>query len=138
MTGFSPKVRELLRARASVDGFVVCEVMAACQGRAAAVWEAHHRRPRGMGSSRRPDTNLPANGLMVCGDCHRFIESNRSVALSNRWLLRQNETPTDIPVLRRHVWVLLDNEGGFVPAECVCGEIGSDGWVPGPCSCVEG
>lgn len=133
MTGFSSEVREIVRQRAGWT----CEVQVRCQSRAMG-WELHHRRPRGMGGSRRPETNSPANSLGVCADCHRFIEHHRDTARANGWLVRQVDNPATIPVLRRQVWVLLDDHGGFERAMCVCGEVGSGGWVPGPCVCVEG
>lgn len=137
MTGFSPQVKQLMRDRALMDGLIRCEVMAVCQGSAASLWQAHHRRPRGAGGSKRPETNQAANGLLVCGDDHRFIEANRETALRNGWLVRQNQTPSEIPVLYRHRWVLLSDDGSVTEADCVCGEIGSDGWYPGVCVCVE-
>lgn len=134
MTGFSNEVRELIRERANN----VCEVGMRCQNRAMH-WEIHHRRPRGMGSTKRPETNLPANGLGLCADCHRWLELNRDVAKANGWLLSQNQTPCEVPVLRRSVWVILDNDGGFERAKCVCGEVGSGGrFEPDQCVCVEG
>lgn len=113
MTGFSAVVRRLIAERAKDfnSSWPVCEVMAVCQGRKAEA--AHHRRPRGAGGSRREDTNLPANSLAVCTDDHIWIESHREEALRFGWLVLQAQTPADIPVLRRGVWVLLDNAGGF-------------------------
>ena len=115
----------------------MCEVMAACPGRAVALYDLHHRRARGMGSSKRPETNMAGNALAVCRDCHRLIESQREMALANGWLVRQNQTPADIPVLYRHRWSLLDNDGDVTLASCVCGEINDGGWYPGVCVCVE-
>lgn len=66
-----------------------------------------------MGSSRRPDTNQPANGLAVCDADHYWIESNREKARGFGWLLEQTQTPAEVPVLRRGRWVLLDNCGDF-------------------------
>lgn len=50
--------------------------------------QLHHRRPRGMGGTRRPDTvhNLAA----LCRGCHEEVESRRAQALADGWLLRQN------------------------------------------------
>lgn len=142
MTGFSKEVRDLVRQRACADvdddRFVVCEVMARCPGRAVALYDLHHRRNRGAGGSKRPETNLAGNALAACRDCHAFIGAQPETAYCNGWLVRQNQTPAEVPVLRRNVWVRLDDAGNVTPAECVCGETGSDGWVPGPCSCVEG
>lgn len=134
VTGFGNEVRELVRQRAAWT----CEVQARCQGRAMG-WELHHRRPRGMGSTRRPETNQPANALGCCADCHRFIEHHRETARANGWLLRQTQLPEAVPVLRRHVWVWLDNDGGVERAKCICGEIGTGGrFEPVQCVCVEG
>jgi 5-methylcytosine-specific restriction protein A len=142
MTGFSKQVRDLVAERASIDvddpRYVVCEVQVRCPGRAVALYDLHHRRCRGAGGSKRPETNLTGNALAVCRDCHSFIESQRETAYSNGWLVRQHQEPALIPVLRRQVWVLLDNQGGFERASCVCGEIGSGGrFVPDRCVCVE-
>jgi 5-methylcytosine-specific restriction protein A len=139
VTGFSREVRQLVQERAGYEnGYIVCEIQACCQGRAVALYELHHRRARGMGSSRRPETNQAANSLAICRDCHSFAESQRETALRNGWLVRQNQTPADVPVLYRHRWMILSNDGSVTPADCVCGEVGSGGWYPGPCSCVEG
>jgi hypothetical protein len=137
VTGFSELVRDTVNERASVDGFLQCEVMVACQGRAAFGWHHHHRRVKGHGGSKRADTNQAANSLACCGDCHRYIHANPQTAYANGWLVKQSHKPSDVPVLRRHHWVLLSDDGTLTPADCVCGEVGSDGWVPGPCSCVE-
>jgi len=110
VTGFSNEVRQLIRDRA--EG--VCEIQAVCQGRAASTWQIHHRRPRGMGGSKRPETNMAACGLGVCGDCHRLAESQREISYANGWLVKQQHNPADIAVLYRHRWVLLDNDGNVV------------------------
>lgn len=110
--GFTPATRALIAERASdYNGYPVCEVMAVCQGVAAEA--AHHRRPRGSGGSRRKDTNLPANGAAVCRADHDWIESHREESLRNGWLVLQCETPSEKPFLRRGVFVLLDNDGGY-------------------------
>ena len=61
----------------------------------------HHRRPRGMGGTRRPDTNSPANLLLLCGTgttgCHSRVEENRAAAHQLGWLLHQTEDPTQVP-----------------------------------------
>lgn len=113
MTGFSVVVRRLIAERAKDfnSSWPVCEVMAFCQGSAAQA--VHHRRPRGAGGSRRRETNMPANGLAICDPCHSWCESHREEALRFGWLVLQSQTPADIPVLRRGVWVRLDNAGGF-------------------------
>lgn len=111
LKGFSPLVRKKIRDRASVDGFPVCEIQVACDG--APVDELHHRRCRGMGSTRRPETNQPANGAACCYRCHLFAESNRQTALMYGWLVPQGKTPSEVPMYRRHEWVLLDDLGDY-------------------------
>ena len=112
--GFTPATRKVIGNRAMdfTDYQPTCEIMAVCQGVEATA--IHHRRPRGAGSSRRPETNQPANGLCVCDPCHWWAESHREEALRYGWLVLQCQTPADIPVLRRGVWVMFDNAGGFV------------------------
>lgn len=42
-----------------------------------------------------------------------MIESNRTEALENGWLVRQGKNPADIPLLYRGRWALLDEAGGI-------------------------
>jgi 5-methylcytosine-specific restriction protein A len=103
-TGFSNEVRALVRARA--DGF--CE---RCGLKRAT--EFHHRRPRGMGGTNRDDTNTASGCLHLCHDCHTDIESERTAAINQGWLVAQNHPPADIPVYYRGAWVYLDDVGGM-------------------------
>lgn len=111
--GFTQKTRDLITARASdlPDGQPRCEVIACCTYGMAT--QMHHRRPRGMGGSKSDDTNLASNGLAVCDACHAHIESGRALARENGWLVRQNRDPAEVVVLRRGVWVFLDNNGDY-------------------------
>lgn len=63
----------------------------------------HHRQPRQMGGTRRADINSPANLLLLCGTgttgCHGHIESNRTEAYRNGWLVRASADPAEVPVL---------------------------------------
>ena len=94
-TGFPPKVRQQIVERCAGR----CEVMATgCTFTAQAI---HHRRARGAGGTRRPDTNLPSNGLACCDACHRRIESQRTEALVAGWLVPQNGVPAAVPVVYR-------------------------------------
>lgn len=112
-----PKVRDLVRGR-GVDCCERCGVHAP-RGQG----NLHHRRPRGMGGTRNPELNQPANLLWLCGSgttgCHGDIESNRAAALAAGWLVPRYKRPTEIPVeiwdagLGRRVPVLLDNDGGW-------------------------
>lgn len=99
-TGPTKTTKDLVWARAGGR----CEV---CGGSLAGMrgFSRHHRRPRGMGGSRLPDTNSPANILLVCGSatnpegCHNRIESNREQAYSDGLLLHQGDDPTLVPVM---------------------------------------
>lgn len=84
--------------------------------------QLHHRRARGAGSTRRPESGLPANLIHLCafpdvdlvvGGCHEWVESNREDAREAGWLLRQHQDPSAIPVRRFGLLVLLDNDGGW-------------------------
>ena len=89
---FSPEVK------ATVDGRAMwtCEVCG--EGDIA---EYHHRRPRGSGGSKRADTGGAANCLGLCRNCHRMIESNRTVARVMGWLVPQGWAPADAKVIYR-------------------------------------
>jgi 5-methylcytosine-specific restriction protein A len=102
VTGFSSHVRATIHERA--QGW--CERCGGERG-----WEIHHRRPRGAGGTRRPETNLPSNGLLLCAASHRRIESQRAEAYEHGWLVHQTSDPREIPVLYRGTWVLLDDRG---------------------------
>ena len=108
MTGFSPAVRRIITERSQH----FCERCGMEQG-----VEIHHRRARGMGSTKRPNTNLPANGLNLCRDCHSDIEAHRHNARAYGWLLRQNQEPAEVPVLYRGIWVRLDDLGNLYDVE---------------------
>lgn len=109
MIGFSKSVRELVLARANGQ----CE---RC-GVDADNLQLHHRRPRGMGGSRRKDTNLASNSLALCPPCHCAIESDRELSLWAGWLVRQGRDPAVMPVFRQGRWVLLDDHGCIIPTK---------------------
>lgn len=103
-TGFSAKVRDLIIARAG--GY--CE---RC-GQRAVDPQVHHRRPRGMGGTRRADTNEPPAGLFLCAACHIYVESHRRESLEKGWLVRQAKSPADTPVLYHMTyWARLTPDG---------------------------
>lgn len=108
MTGFSRQVRDIVTERAQ-DHCEACGVDAPQQ--------YHHRRARGMGSTKNPEANLASNCLFISAHCHQFIESQRALALDRGWLIRQGQNPAQVPVLRHGSdWVLLLEDGGvFVP-----------------------
>jgi len=78
-------------------------------------WQCHHRRPRALGGSSRPDTNVPANLLALCPSCHTHVESHRAEALTNGWLVLQLTDPACVAVLVEHGarWTYLTRDGGL-------------------------
>jgi len=81
----------------------------------------HHRRARGMGGSRWPGINQPANLLTLCGSgttgCHGFVESYRRTSRTDGLLVSQHADPAPVPVFTCRGWVLLDNDGGTTPTD---------------------
>lgn len=76
----------------------------------------HHRTPRGMGGTRDPKVNLPANLLLLCGSgttgCHGWVEANRERARELGYLVSWWEHASDIPVVYWDgVSYLLDQTG---------------------------
>lgn len=112
MSGVSAKVRQVVLER---DQFRCCR----CGSYVGPFgdFSVHHRRPRGMGGSKRPETNLPANLLTLCGSgttgCHGHIEANRDEARAAGLILLQAQTPTAEPVRTHRGLLLLDDEGMF-------------------------
>ena len=107
-TGFTEAVKETIRERSGGR----CEAMipSECTGIAS---EIHHRRTRGMGGTRRADTNLPANGLHLCRECHRWVTEHPAEARESGWVVRQSQTPSEVRVLRRGEWVRLFDDGAM-------------------------
>lgn len=66
-------------------------------------YSLHHRRPRGMGGSRRLHTM--ANLVTLCGSgvdgCHGVVERDRPTSRRTGWLVPNGKTPDQWPVLRR-------------------------------------
>lgn len=105
-TGFSPEVKATIRSR----GQALCELCSQFTSDCT----AHHRRVRGMGSTKRPETNAVSNGLWVCAMCHHRIHSHPQQSYENGWLVKQSADPALIPVLRRERWVLLQDDGSYI------------------------
>ena len=122
MTGPTVKVRQTVLDRAQM----ACE---RCGGPAYA-GALHHRRPRGMGGTRRRESNRPANLMLLCGEfspgalsgCHETVESQRRWARMCGWLVSQHQDPAEVPVLTVWGWRLLDDAGGYVPVGVGDGE----------------
>lgn len=99
---FSPEVKAIVDGRS----WGRCEVCG--DGRIA---EYHHRRPRGAGGSKRPDTGQASNCLGLCHVCHRMIESHRTIALLLGWLVGQRVPPVAARVMWRGEWAMLTDDG---------------------------
>lgn len=84
-----------------------------------------------MGGSSDPAVNGPARLLLVCGTgvdgCHGFIESHRTSAEAEGWLVRRPTDPATVPVTvfaggdadLAHTFsrrVLLTDEGTYLEA----------------------
>ncbi len=114
----SKTVSDRVKARADIDGVPMCEVCGEAPGN-----NLHHRQPRGIGGCPLPYINEASNLLWVCGHgnafpgCHAVIENDRDHAKADGvgWLVPRPALPIKVPVLRRGVLVLLDDEGGFAP-----------------------
>jgi hypothetical protein len=91
-------------------------------------YSLQHRRARGTGGSRRPETNADGNLVLLCGSattgCHAYVESHREEARARGFTLFQScPVPADVPIQVEdptvgRVWVrLVDGSSGkaFVP-----------------------
>lgn len=53
------------------------------------------------------------NLLHLCSTCHlRMVEMWRAKSYKNGWLVHQWQEPSDVPVILRGQWWLLDDAGG--------------------------
>lgn len=108
---FSQKTRDIIHRRANGR----CEIC----GLPVIDPQIHHRRPRGMGGTKRQESASPSNGLLVHLKCHATVEANRHEALMNGWLVRQDQDPAEMPVRRWDALVLLGNDGSVTPLDKV-------------------
>lgn len=82
-------------------------------------WSCHHRRPRGMGGTRRFDANSPVNLLALCGSattgCHGEVEADREAAREAGWLVRLHADPAliPVPIFGRTRLTYLTDDGGY-------------------------
>jgi hypothetical protein len=63
----------------------------------------HHRRPRGMGGSRRVDTHTAAALVLTCGHgtlgCHHYVEQHREWGRARGLIVPQGTDPADVPLV---------------------------------------
>lgn len=110
-TGFPPAVIRQVLDRSDGRCEAATEVCTA-QG-----VDLQHRRARGAGGSKRPDTNIASNALVVCRPCHHLIETNPILALKNGWRVPQAGDPQTVPVLWFGKWVYLTADGSLLSVE---------------------
>jgi len=116
-----PDVVEAVLERASLQGFLGCEVCGdSITGERGWDWSLHHRR----GRDGKPDSHMPQNLLLVHGAsnvdaCHGRIHRNREGESRLRgWLIGRNSIPSDpllVPALlcAESAWCYLDDLGGY-------------------------
>jgi hypothetical protein len=79
-------------------------------------YSLQHRRARGMGGSKDPETNDPANLVLVCGSattgCHGYIEQHREHAIRRGFNVPQRKRPTEVALQDWHgQWWFLEPDG---------------------------
>jgi len=113
-TGPAADVRRLVIARANG----CCE---RCGKTVTGQYSIHHRKPRGMGGTKDPAINSPANLLLLCGSatspdgCHTAVERFRASAVTTGFVVAQSADPEAVPVKMRNGWWLLRSDGTRVP-----------------------
>ncbi len=118
LTGFTQAIVDAILER---DGHCCVRCGGALHGQRGLDYSIQHRRARGMGGSRRPDTNSVQNGLAMCGSgttgCHGWVESHRHEALSCGWAVDQSADPLKVPVVHFlhgiHTLVFLHSNGSW-------------------------
>jgi hypothetical protein len=120
-TGPSSDVVDAVLARSQYS----CEI-AGCEigDRRGVDFSLHHRRPRQMGGTNWPGSNLPSNILVCCGSgttgCHGVVESHRSGAVAAGWLVLSRADPADVAVLicrERYVYLTYEATYATDPPE---------------------
>lgn len=84
----------------------------------------HHRQPRALGGSSRPEANAAYNLLLLCGTgttgCHGQVEADREHAEELGWLVRHGLDPAEVPVyVTGYGAVLLTPDGRYAPVVTV-------------------
>lgn len=83
----------------------------------ASVEHHHHRRLKGMGGDRRPDTQLASNGAGLCRICHQLAHAYPNVGKLLGWIVPQQARPVEVRFLRQGRFVYLNDAGFYEDAE---------------------
>jgi 5-methylcytosine-specific restriction enzyme A len=76
-------------------------------------WELHHRRPGGMGGTKRPDQDTLPNVVCLTTGSHRWAHAHPVEAGPAGLLLPPRECdPAAVPVRTWRGWVFLTADGG--------------------------
>lgn len=74
----------------------------------------HHRAARGMGGTSLQAVSYPSNAVALCPACHAWIESHRSIAELQGFLVRKPREPHTVPIKHAHWgWVVLNIDGSI-------------------------
>jgi hypothetical protein len=91
-----------------------------CHGRRGLDWSVQHRRARGMGGTRREDTNAIQNLILLCGSatspggCHARVEARLPEDAGMGWAIKQSEDPLQVPILHwQRGLIFLWADGGY-------------------------
>lgn len=77
--------------------------------------QIHHRKPRGMGGTRDPRINCPENLILLCSECHAWIESHRADSIADGWLVSKWADPAAVPLVLHGLPVWLARDGHAYP-----------------------
>ncbi len=61
--------------------------------------DLHHRLPRRSGGTKNPAINDPHNVVLICRDCHTHVESHRTQAKVDGWVVPSWEDPETVPLI---------------------------------------
>lgn len=104
---FSEKTRRLVLIRAKGR----CEIC----GISCLNGQIHHRRPRGMGGTKRKETGMASNAALLHPSCHERVERNREEAIERGWLVPQYLESREVPFKRHDGWYLFLDDGTLEP-----------------------
>lgn len=89
-----------------------------CGQAGASTYSVHHRRPRGMGGTKRLETDAATNLVLLCGSgttgCHGWVESHRWDAVLDGLIVPQHADPATTPVLLLRGWTMLTEDGCYI------------------------